>query len=80
MARISVWWRPRINTCGTIGLISSIVLVIGFIALWVGAIAGWVMNIIAIVGGIHGALTTEMIVRLIGVPFFPLGAIMGWVA
>jgi len=39
-------------------------------------LAGWIMNIAAIQrdGGFNGATA----LRLIGIPFWPLGAILGW--
>lgn len=52
------------------------------VLVWLGlicaGIVGWVMNIIAIVHAVSGPLTTLLVVRLIGVLVFPLGAIMGY--
>lgn len=44
--------------------------------------AGWVMNIMAIVAWLPDGnpSTLEVIVRIVGVPFFILGAIAGWFA
>jgi hypothetical protein len=41
-------------------------------------LAGWIMNIAAIWtdGGFNGATA----LRLIGIPFWPLGAILGWLS
>ena len=44
------------------------------------AVIGWVMNIIKIVGMVGGEITAELVIRGIGVFFFPLGCVMGWVA
>jgi hypothetical protein len=45
---------------------------------FVGA-AGWAMNIGALVTGLSGGLAgSELALRALGVPFAPLGAVLGW--
>lgn len=51
-----------------------------YIAAIIGGIIGWVLNIVAVVHGISGPLTTMMVARLVGIPVFILGAILGWVS
>lgn len=54
------------------------------ILVWLGLICagvvGWAMNIIAIVHAVSGPLTTLLIVRIVGIFVFPLGAILGYFA
>jgi hypothetical protein len=51
-------------------------MIYGCFALCAAGLAGWIMNIAAIWsdGGFNGATA----LRLIGIPFWPLGAILGW--
>ena len=49
------------------------------IALWVGVLVGWIANIVQILPLMHEPLTTYLVVKLLGVPFAPLGAVLGWV-
>jgi hypothetical protein len=39
---------------------------------------GWINNLVLIMHSNLTPLTTELIIRFIGVPFMPLGAIMGY--
>lgn len=41
-------------------------------------VIGWVWNIIKIIGLMGGDITTEIVVRCIGVFVAPLGAILGY--
>lgn len=42
-------------------------------------VVGWVMNIISLVGlGLDQALTVEGVLRIVGIPLAPLGAVMGY--
>lgn len=42
------------------------------------AIIGWFLNIIKLIALIGDPLTSEVFVRLIGIPFVPIGIIAGW--
>lgn len=42
------------------------------------AAVGWVLNIAKIVGTINDPLTAMLLLRVFGVPFFPLGCVLGW--
>jgi hypothetical protein len=53
--------------------------VFAFIALWIAGIIGWVMNITDIIYSAGGPFTTLLVVRIVGIFVFPLGAILGWV-
>ena len=51
----------------------------GIIALWLAGIYGWIANIFKLVGMLSDpALTPMFIARIAGVPFAPLGAVLGW--
>jgi hypothetical protein len=53
---------------------------IGAIALIaIGGATGWAMNIIKIAGSDFSHIDGELVIRVIGVPMAPLGAIMGYV-
>jgi len=52
---------------------------LAIIALFIAALGGWVTNIVILASTFDSITTTEAIVRGIGIFFFPLGAIMGWV-
>lgn len=41
-------------------------------------IIGWIMNIAAIISLLDGDLTPWLVARAVGVFFFPLGAVLGW--
>jgi hypothetical protein len=45
----------------------------------VGGTAGWAMNIIKIAGSDFNHINGELVIRVIGVPMLPLGAVMGYV-
>lgn len=50
-------------------------------SLWVVIIAGaagWAMNLIDLVGMADEGITTELVIRIVGVFAVPLGAMMGW--
>ena len=41
--------------------------------------AGWVRNIIAVVHSDFSSINGELVVRVVGIPAAPIGAVMGWV-
>lgn len=49
-----------------------------FLVIWLAgvAVAGWALNLWAVVIG--GGSFWMIVARLIGVPLWPLGAILGW--
>ena len=57
---------------------------VGVALLWLaailGGIIGWVLNIVAVVHAIGGPVTTMFIARIVGIPVFILGAVLGWVS
>jgi hypothetical protein len=53
-------------------------LYVAMFALGVAVAIGWVLNIIQIIAMIGGEFTAELVVRLVGVPVVPLGAILGY--
>lgn len=55
--------------------------IIIWFALWAILLIGWVMNIVQVIGmalADHPA-TTLFITKCIGIPFGPLGGVLGWV-
>jgi hypothetical protein len=52
--------------------------VCAYLTILVLSVIGWVMNIINIVNALGGELGALFIAQCIGVPFGPLGAILGW--
>lgn len=49
------------------------------ILLGFGGAVGWAMNIIKIAGSDFSHLNGELVIRVIGVPMAPIGAVMGYV-
>lgn len=52
-----------------------------FALLWIALGIGWVMNIVQVIGfalADHPA-TTMFITKIVGIPFGPLGVVLGWV-
>jgi len=45
----------------------------------IGGIAGWGMNVYKVIHGDFQHIDGELVVRVIGIPAAPLGAIMGYV-
>ena len=62
----------------TLGEKVGIVTVLATIVTVVLGISGWIMNIAAIIPLLDGGFTPWLIARVIGVVFFPLGAVLGW--
>ena len=58
----------------------SAVFVLGVIlVVWVAAIVGWVSNIVKIFGlDFSSDVTTEVVLRIVGVVMAPLGVVMGY--
>lgn len=52
-----------------------------FVLFWLGLAVGWVMNIVQVVGLAlaNAEFTTTLILKIVGIPFGPLGAVLGWV-
>lgn len=48
-------------------------------ALFVGGTVGWVRNIIAVTHSDFSNINGELVVRVVGIPMAPVGAVMGWV-
>lgn len=57
---------------------TGIVVVMFYLAILIGGGIGWVWNIVKIVGTISEPLTAMFIARAVGVFFFPLGVILGY--
>jgi hypothetical protein len=48
-------------------------------ALFAGGTVGWVRNIIAVTQSDFSNINGELVVRVVGTPMAPVGAVMGWV-
>ncbi|MDR6455518.1 hypothetical protein [Variovorax paradoxus] len=46
--------------------------------LWLLAVGSWIANIVKFVGLLGGEVTTMFIARMVGIPFAPLGMVLGW--
>lgn len=54
-------------------------LIFAYGAVVVVALVGWVLNIVALTGMDWDAgLTIEAVMRIVGIPFVPLGAVLGF--
>lgn len=42
-------------------------------------IYGWAANIATVVENFDDPLTTEQVVRIVGIPFYPLGVVLGYI-
>jgi hypothetical protein len=51
-----------------------------YFALIIGGFVGWALNLIALVNAISGPLTTLVVLRIVGIFAFPLGAILGYIS
>lgn len=49
-----------------------------FVLLYLTALVSWVVNIVKFVGMLGGEVTAMFIARIVGMPFFPLGVVLGW--
>lgn len=49
-----------------------------FILIGAAGAIGWVMNVGKLVAGIADPISLLTILRIIGIPFFPLGWVIGW--
>lgn len=58
----------------------GLTMVLIWLAAVIGGLTGWVMNIVAVVHSVSGPLTEMLVLRIIGIPVFILGAILGWVS
>ncbi len=47
------------------------------VALVAVAVYGWILNIIVVIKTVHDPATGIYVVRLFGIPFFPLGVVLG---
>jgi hypothetical protein len=55
-----------------------VMIILGWLSFWVLVILGWIFNVIALAKIISDPITGIMVLRAIGVPFVPLGSILGW--
>jgi hypothetical protein len=53
--------------------------IVAYLALIVTALYGWVMNMVVIAGSDFSMITGLLILRLVGIFLFPIGAVLGFV-
>ena len=53
--------------------------VLFYLLFLVGGGIGWARNIIAVTQSDFASINGEIVVRVIGIPVVPIGAVMGWV-
>lgn len=56
------------------------ILILAHFATVAAVLIGWVLNLIDLIGMIGQEISTEFILRIVGVPIVPLGSIMGYFA
>jgi hypothetical protein len=60
----------------------AIIFAFGYIGLVILGIVGWVMNLYAVAMTVFATpdaeLTLQLVVRMVGIICFPLGAVAGW--
>lgn len=56
----------------------GIAMALFYIVILIGGGIGWILNIVKIVGSISDPITAMFIARAVGVFFFPLGVILGY--
>lgn len=54
-------------------------LTVGFFLMVLVGLGGWIANIVKLIGMDFGAITGMLVVRAIGIPLAPLGAVMGFI-
>ena len=50
-----------------------------YLLIVLGGGVGWVRNIIAVTQSNFASIDGEIVVRVVGIPVVPIGAVMGWV-
>lgn len=48
-------------------------------ALWVALLVGWALNVIQVIHLASATITGVFVLKCIGIPVVPFGAILGWV-
>jgi hypothetical protein len=64
----------------TAGIVVGAGVLLLYTVLVLGGLAGYVMNVVDLIREINGPIGALVVVRVIGLFLFPLGAILGWVA
>lgn len=57
---------------------SVLAAIVAGISLFIASMIGWIMNIVQLVSQHADMATGSLVVRIIGIPFWPIGAAMGW--
>ena len=67
------------NSDDTAALIGAGLAAILVVTLTAGGAVGWVRNIIAVTHSDFNNIDGELVVRVVGIPMAPIGAVMGWI-
>ena len=57
---------------------AALIWVLFWIVVIIAGVVGWVLNLIQLFGMWSQEITTELVIRIIGVPIPIIGAIAGW--
>jgi hypothetical protein len=49
------------------------------VAITTGSAVGWVRNVIVVTRSDFNHVDGELVVRVVGIPMAPVGAVMGWI-
>jgi hypothetical protein len=60
--------------------LAALALVLAYVAVIAALVWGWVLNVVSLVGMLDGGITSLLVVRIAGVFFIPLGAVLGFAA
>ena len=61
------------------GQTMKILAMLAFLCVFLVAVIGWVRNIFILIGMASAEISAEFVLRLVGIPFAPLGAVMGYI-
>jgi hypothetical protein len=67
------------NSDDTAALIGAGLALFLAVAITTGSAVGWVRNVIVVTHSDFSHVDGELVVRVVGIPMVPIGAVMGWV-
>lgn len=67
------------NSDDTAALIGAGLAALLVVTIAAGSAVGWVRNVIAVTHSDFNHVDGELVVRVVGIPMAPVGAVMGWI-
>jgi hypothetical protein len=67
------------NSDDTAALIGAGLAALLAVTITTGSVVGWVRNVIAVAHSDFNHVDGELVVRVVGIPMAPVGAVMGWI-